>query len=163
MASRKLADFADDFCLVVNSPFSGDSFEEFVYRNGFSYPQAHFNSRSWNLAKPKIIELQKKLESSGKTLEQLKVKIRLGIATGSNEAFLIDEEKKRELCEEDSANAAIINGISSYRLDLSPAVLPFIKAAFSPARNTPLRNVPKAFGFFRSLYFQPVSARYSGI
>ena len=54
------------------------------------------------------------------------------------------------------------NGISSYRLTLSPAVLPFLKAAFSPYRNTPRRNVPKACGFFRSLYFQPVSARYSG-
>ena len=53
-------------------------------------------------------------------------------------------------------------GISSYRLTLSPAVLPFLKAAFSPSRNTPRRNVPKACGFCRSLYFQPVSARYSG-
>ena len=60
------------------------------------------------------------------------------------------------------ADAVIKNGISSYRLTLSPAVLPFLKAAFSPSRNTPRRNVPKACGFCRSLYFQPVSARYSG-
>ena len=60
------------------------------------------------------------------------------------------------------ANPIIRNGISSYRLTLSPAVLPFLKAAFSPSRNTPRRNVPKACGFCRSLYFQPVSARYSG-
>ena len=38
-------------------------------------------------------------------------KIRLGIATGSNEAFLIDEDKKREFCERNPVNAEIIKPI----------------------------------------------------
>ncbi len=111
MVSRKSTNLTDDFCIVVNSPFSGNSFEDFIKSNGFHYPQAYFNSRSWNLVEPKCVELQKKLESSGKTLEQLRTKIRLGIATGSNEAFLIDENKKRELCERNPVNAEIINPI----------------------------------------------------
>ena len=111
IVSRKSTNLTDDSCIVVNSPFLGNSFEDFIKSNGFHYPQAYFNSRSWNLVEPKFVELQKKLESSGKTLEQLITKIRLGIATGSNEAFLIDEDKKRELCERNPVNAEIIKPI----------------------------------------------------
>ena len=111
IVSRKPTNSSDDFCIVVNSPFSGESFEDFVSVNGFNYPQAYFGSKSWNLAEPKLVELQKKLESSGETLEELNTKIRLGIATGSNEAFLIDEDKKRELCEKNPINTEIIKPI----------------------------------------------------
>ena len=111
IVSRKPANLTDDFCVVVNSPFSDDSFEDFVNNNGFNYPQAYFNSRSWNLVEPKCVELQGKLESSGNTLEQLRAKIRLGIATGSNEAFLIDEDKKQEFCKRNPVNAEIIKPI----------------------------------------------------
>ncbi len=111
IVSRKSTNLTDDFCIVVNSPFSGNSFEDFIKSNGFHYPQAYFNSKSWNLIEPELVELQRKLESSGKTLEQLRTKIRLGIATGSNEAFLIGEDKKRELCERNPVNAEIIKPI----------------------------------------------------
>ena len=111
IVSHKPTNSSDDFCIVVNSPFSGGSFEDFVRANGFNYPQVYFGSKSWNLAEPKFVELQKKLESSGKTLEELNTKIRLGIATGSNEAFLIDEDQRREFCEKNSINTKIIKPI----------------------------------------------------
>ena len=109
--SRKPTDSTDDFCIVVNSPFSGNSFADFVRINGFNYSQADFNSKSWNLAEPKLVKLQGKLESSGKTLEEFRTKIRLGIATGSNETFLIDEDQKREFCEKNPVNAEIIKPV----------------------------------------------------
>ena len=111
LVSRKSTNLTDDICVVVNSPYSGDSFADFIQKNGFNYPQAYFNAKSWNLVEPKRAELQQKLESSGRTLGQLKTKIRLGIATGSNEAFLIDEAKKQNLCENNPANAEIIKPI----------------------------------------------------
>ena len=111
IVSRKSINLSDDSCIVVNSPFSGESFEDFVKINGFHYPQAYFDAKSWNLTEPKLVELQKKLEASGKTLEQLGTKIRLGIATGSNEAFLIDEDQKREFCEKNPINTEIIKPI----------------------------------------------------
>ena len=109
--SRTLTSPTDDSCLVVNSPFLGNSFADFVKINGFNYSQSHFNSKSWNLAEPKFFKLQKKLESSGKTLEEFQTKIRLGIATGSNEAFLINEDQKREFCKKNPVNAEIIKPI----------------------------------------------------
>ena len=111
IVSRKSTHLTDEICVVVNSPYSGDSFADFIQRNGFDYPQAYFNAKSWNLVEPRRVELQRKLESSGKTLGQLKTKIRLGIATGSNEAFLIGEAKKQDLCEKNAANAEIIKPI----------------------------------------------------
>ncbi len=111
IVSRKPTNSTDDLCIVVNSPFSGNSFASFVKINGFSYPQAYFNSKSWNLAEPKLVELQKKLESSGKTLEEFRTKIRLGIATGSNKAFLINEDQKREFCKKNPINTEIIKPV----------------------------------------------------
>ena len=111
IVSRKSTNSTDDFCIVVNSPFSGNSFADFVKINGFNYSQAYFNSKSWNLAEPKLVELQKKLESSGKTLEEFQTKIRLGIATGSNEAFLVDEDQKRKFWKKNPINAEIIKPV----------------------------------------------------
>ena len=111
LISRKSTKPTDDICVIVNSPYSGDSFAGFIQRNGFNYPQSYFNAKSWNLVEPRCVELQRKLESSGRTLGQLKTKIRLGIATGSNEAFLIGEAKRQELCEKNPANAEIIKPI----------------------------------------------------
>ena len=111
IVSRKPTNSTDDLCIVVNSPFSGNSFADFAKINGFNYPQAYFNSKSWNLAEPKLVELQKKLELSGKTLEEFRTKIRLGIATGSNEAFLINEDQKRDFCRKNSINAEIIKPV----------------------------------------------------
>ena len=143
IVSRKPTDRTDDFCIVVNSPFSGHSFEEFVKSSGFNYPQAYFNSKSWNLVEPKLVKLQSKLESSGKTLEQLKTKIRLGIATGNNEAFLINEDKKRELYHKDSVNAEIIKpilrgrDISRYSYTLSGQYILLAKNGVNVERDYP--------------------------
>ena len=123
--SCKSKNITDNLCIIVNLPFSGASFEDFVKSNSFNCPQSYFNSKSWNLVEPQLIEFQRKLESSGKTLEQLGTKIRLGIATGMNKAFLIGENKKRALCQKNPINAKIIKpilrgrDIARYRYTLS--------------------------------------------
>jgi hypothetical protein len=62
----------------------------------------------WNLIKPEILKLRNKIKGSNLTLVELNTKIRLGIATGSNEAFIISESKKNELIEEDFNSGKII-------------------------------------------------------
>ena len=54
IVSRKLTNLTDDFCIVVNSPFSANSFEDFVKNNGFSYPQAYFNSQVVESCRTKV-------------------------------------------------------------------------------------------------------------
>ena len=153
IVSRTPTNSADDSCLVVNSPFSGNSFADFVKINGFNYPQSYFNSKSWNLAEPKLVELQKKLESSGKTLEELQTKIRLGIATGSNEAFLINEDQKRKFCEKNPVNAEIIKpvlrgrDISRYSYNLPGQYILLTKNGVNVERDYPdIHEHLKSFG-----------------
>ena len=153
IVSRTPTNSTDDSCFVVNSPFSGNSFADFVKINGFNYPQSHFNSKSWNLAEPKLVELQKKLESSGKTLEEFQTKIRLGIATGSNEAFLIDEDQKQEFCKKNPINAEIIKpvlrgrDISRYSYTLSGQYILLSKNGVNVERDYPdIYKHLKSFG-----------------
>ena len=153
IVSRTPTNSTDDSCLVVNSPFSGNSFADFVKINGFNYPQSYFNSKSWNLAEPQLIELQKKLELSGKTLKEFQTKIRLGIATGSNEAFLINEDQKREFYEKNPVNAEIIKpilrgrDISRYSYNLPGQYILLTKNGVNVERDYPdIHEHLKSFG-----------------
>jgi hypothetical protein len=111
IAQKMPPGYAPD-CCVVNSPFSGDQlFTRFVESNRFYLPQSEFGAEAWTLMPRHTLSLVRKIEAHGRTLEQLKCKIRLGLATGANHAFLIDEEKRRELLAKDPANAAIIKPI----------------------------------------------------
>ena len=112
LVSRKSQSWLHTACRVVNKSFSGDmSFDEFVHDMAYDCPLSAFSSKSWCLAEPEILAIQRKMESSGKTLEQLGAKIRLGLATGYNEAFIIDEAKRRQLCESDPINEEIIKPV----------------------------------------------------
>jgi len=99
-------------CLIVNSSYDGKApFESFLESNKFFYSQDDFRGRSWYLLSPQQLSLKRKMEHAGKTLEMYGTKIRLGIATGANEVFLIDEERKNELIKKDPLNARIIKPV----------------------------------------------------
>ena len=98
----------DIVCDIINSEID-DKFSEFI-NNTFPYKQIYFDESPWTLIEPKLITLKNKIRSTGKTLEELQTKIRLGIATGSNEAFIVDEETKQQLCA-NSNNSDIIKPI----------------------------------------------------
>ncbi|WP_051205547.1 class I SAM-dependent DNA methyltransferase [Salinimicrobium xinjiangense] len=97
---------------IVNQKYDlQENFSDFVSKNFFNYTFDDFNTKSWNLAKPEYIALGKKMASQGKTLEQLETKIRLGLATGSNKAFVIDRSKAEELISQDPKNLEIIKPV----------------------------------------------------
>lgn len=98
--------------LVVNKPFNAElDFYSFVKSSGFYYSQSDFLVSGWNLASPTILKILRSIEKGHKTLEDLKTKIRLGIATGSNDAFVIREKKRQELLKLDKNNADIIRPV----------------------------------------------------
>ena len=55
--------------------------------------------------------IKQKLQLKGKPLNQWNVKINFGIKTGYNEAFIIDEEKRKELVRADKKSVDIIKSI----------------------------------------------------
>ena len=99
-------------CCIVNSKYKkGITFEKFINQNKFFYSQNQFQDRSWYLLKPELLSIKKKIEQIGKTLEIYNTKIRLGIATGANSVFVIDEKRKNELINRDKKNRNIIKPV----------------------------------------------------
>jgi len=89
----------------------GVEFSDFVDQHAFRLPQSDFDDKSWSLVSSEWVAIRKKIESAGKTLEQLGTKIRLGLATGANQAFVIDETTRTALLKKDTKNAEIIKPV----------------------------------------------------
>ena len=73
------------------------------------FPQVLLKSDRWVLEDPALIRLFERLMSHGTPLgEFVEGRIYRGVVTGLNEAFVIDEDKRRELIEEDRHSAELI-------------------------------------------------------
>ena len=97
-----------DLTRATNSAWNLGPFDRFVRTKGFDLPASSFGSAMWTLARGEVLAVRRTIETTGKTLKSLGAKIRLGIATGYNDAFLIDAAKRRSLVEMDAASAEII-------------------------------------------------------
>jgi type II restriction/modification system DNA methylase subunit YeeA len=66
------------------------------------------NYSIWNLSGFNNYAIKNKIEKSGKPLKNWEIKFYRGITTGLNEAFIIDEKTKNELCKNDDNNKQFI-------------------------------------------------------
>jgi type I restriction-modification system DNA methylase subunit len=99
-------------CLVVNATYDQrGSFQDFIARNSQYYSQTDFMIDPWSLASPERLKIKTKIEKAGVSLENSGAKIRLGLATGANEAFIVDGETRKLLIEKDPKNKEIIKPI----------------------------------------------------
>lgn len=85
--------------------------DEFVASNGFIYQQQDFEMQPLDFDKAWIIAIRNRIEQAGTTLSDLNVKIRLGLATGDNNAFILDEAQREMLISTDKRNEEIIKPI----------------------------------------------------
>jgi len=97
-----------DYAIVNNSAWNSGSFEELIRTQSFRVPIEHFVGSQWGLERPEVLAVWRKIEDAGRTLSQLGAKIRLGIATGCNEAFIIDSTKRESLIRKHKASADIV-------------------------------------------------------
>ena len=112
LIARRQHEQATPKCLIVNAQYDGNvSFESFVNKNKFFYTQGHLLARSWYLLPAPQRSLKRKIEDAGKSLEMYGTKIRLGIATGANKVFVIDEIQRDDLIKKDERNTEIIKPI----------------------------------------------------
>lgn len=95
---------------AVNAKFGQGytSFSNFVKVNTFPLSADVFDERPWVLARGAQGDFYTRLSKANATLDQLGAFIRLGIATGFNEAFIIDDQKRTRLIELDARNQEII-------------------------------------------------------
>ncbi|MGN0867480.1 MAG: TaqI-like C-terminal specificity domain-containing protein [Oligosphaeraceae bacterium] len=72
---------------------------------------AFTTSDSWVILNPIEQSIKRKIEAVGVPLKKWDIKINRGILTGCNEAFIIDEAKRKELIAQDPKSAEIIRPI----------------------------------------------------
>ncbi len=95
---------------VVDSSIDSMSFNSFVNKNSYNIPQKNFRKKVWGLLPDNISKIQESMEKH-LSLEQLGTKIRLGIATGNNDAFLIDGKQKQNFLDKNFKNSKIIKPV----------------------------------------------------
>ena len=102
----------DSTTKVVNKVFDGKStFPSFIDNNTWIYKKSDLRRKSWNLVEPNHLKLLKSIEGNHPTLEKLNTKIRLGLATGSNDAFIISDTQRLKFVNDDKKNEEIIKPI----------------------------------------------------
>ena len=62
----------------------------------------------WAILSSAEMDLKRKIEGVGKPLKDWDINIYMGIKTGCNEAFIIDDAKREQLIEQDPKSAEII-------------------------------------------------------
>lgn len=141
---------------IVNSALSNEiTFESYVNEFSFLYESEDFKRKTWNLVKPKELKVLKLISRGKPTLEELGTKIRLGLATGDNNAFIISEEKKKSLIQEDIRNADIIKPILRGR-DIERYYFNFADIYILLTRNEVdvTKNYPVLYEYFDSLGYK---------
>jgi len=106
------SDFTDN---KIKIAFANDSLlnfsdvSEFVDKNSFLMSQKNLSEKIWQLEKETKLAIKEKIEDGSVTFKETRtISIYRGVTTGYNPAFIIDEEKRKELIKEDKANKPII-------------------------------------------------------
>jgi type II restriction/modification system DNA methylase subunit YeeA len=87
----------------------GDSLND--YFNKYSFEFIPPSTSEWFIGNQSVGTLKSKIEHGSRLLKDFNIRINFGIKTGYNEAFIIDENKKKELIDADKRNAEIIKPI----------------------------------------------------
>jgi Eco57I restriction-modification methylase/TaqI-like C-terminal specificity domain len=96
-------------CPVPREALSGIDLDSYVETEGYDTSWLDFTSAAWSLERPEIRALVAKIHNIGIPLNKFSnTKPFWGIITGFNDAFLIDEETKNRIVEEDPRASEII-------------------------------------------------------
>ncbi len=97
--------------IIVNAEWEKCSLEDFIKSNMFIYQQNDFEMQPWTLVNPQNLCIRRKIEKAGTSLEELHTKIRLGLATGDNNAFIVNETQRQNFLLQDIKNEEIIKPV----------------------------------------------------
>jgi hypothetical protein len=79
---------------------------DFINKNSIKIEKLDDNG--WNVSEENIIKLKSKIENDSIFLGQLDYRINIGVNTGLNEVFIINEELKNNFIEQDKDNSNLI-------------------------------------------------------
>ncbi|MEA5420155.1 TaqI-like C-terminal specificity domain-containing protein [Spirulina sp. CCNP1310] len=96
-------------CPVPREALAQINLPQYVRESGYGVPWSRFSAQAWSLEPPAVDGLMAKIRAVGVPLTEFAgVKPYRGVLTGFNEAFLIDDETKRNLVKADPKSAEII-------------------------------------------------------
>lgn len=96
-------------CQMKKEDYKGQSLHKYFREH--SVELNNLSEGVWAISSPELMEYRSRLEKRGKKIKNWPIQINYGIKTGLNDAFIIDEKKKRELINEDKKNEEIIKPI----------------------------------------------------
>jgi type I restriction-modification system DNA methylase subunit len=96
-------------CAVPREELEKINLPQYVRQNAFPVVWSRFSEKAWSLESPEVESLMQKIKSVGIPLKDFAgVKPYRGVLTGFNEAFLIDNDTKQKLIQDDPKCAEII-------------------------------------------------------
>jgi hypothetical protein len=118
-----------DPCVIVIKKETAPENHKIIYNKTEKVLQSSLSENGWSFVSEEVFELKRKIEENSTPLKNLDVKINYGIKTGFNEAFIIDEETKKDFITKDPKNAEIIKpllrgrDIDRYKVDFADQYL----------------------------------------
>ena len=95
--------------LAVDDVGALERLDEAVAQEGWRLPQVALKADGWTLEQPGVLRLVERLRAKGRSLEEVvEGRFYMGVKTGLNDAFVIDEATRQRLVEEDPRSAEII-------------------------------------------------------
>ena len=128
--------------LTINNPLN-----DYLRNKSVKYKIEYLNNDSWSFGSPKDIKIIELLKQNKEFIEY-GYKINLGIKTGFNDAFYLDETTKNQLIFEDSKTANLIvplvrgRNIKKYKISFNNTWLLNTHNGYG---NTPRIDVPKDY------------------
>lgn len=83
-----------------------------VYVRHNSVSITYKGNEAWTILSPIEQAIKSKIESVGVPLKEWKVRINRGILTGLNDAFIVTDEVRKKLIQEDPNSAQIIRPVT---------------------------------------------------
>jgi adenine-specific DNA-methyltransferase len=126
--------------------------EEYIKRNGTNIKYSLLSSEGWNFRTVDYNNIIAKIRTSGIALGKIvNGKFYRGVTTGFNKAFIISEEKRRELVEKDQNSAELIypylagEEIKRYRIEWEKRYIIFTRRGIDISRYTAIYEHLKKF------------------
>jgi len=145
--------------IFYNNPKNLENIED----GGYYVRQSSLEGNVWNFVNERTLEIKEWIEKVGMPLKELDIDIYRGIITGFNNAFIINDETRRKIIEEDPKSAELIKpllrgrDIGRYYAQWDRKWIIVIPAGFTRkliGRNVPLGEAERIFkNKYPSIYF----------
>ncbi len=126
-----------------------NNIEMYLNDHGVVIDQTNLGDDPWTFENPVMLKIKNKVEGQGKPVKEWGLTINRGIVTGLNEAFVIDENKKDQMVQEDAKSDDVLfkllrgRDIRHYFVE-DPKL--FVIGTF-PARKLDIKNYPAIYKY----------------